>query len=173
MKHVSERIHIKGIAFLVHLESDVMLLIGNCSPKFLHVDGRDTCSDQEGWIKRSERENIQIDLKGRSESENIQSNLKGGFLGLECGAQSVVATTNRKTLFPWNKSIVQRRKITVDRVTANSDGNVYCEFGHTMILLIRALKVSANSDTKDYLRIRILRRSANSCPTSNCKFGGY
>ncbi|GKC80433.1 hypothetical protein Tco_1131207, partial [Tanacetum coccineum] len=66
----------------------------NCSPELLHVDGRDTCRDQEGWIKRSER-------------ENIQSNLKGGFLGIECGAQSVVATANHKTLFPWNKSIVQ------------------------------------------------------------------
>ncbi|GJS60653.1 hypothetical protein Tco_0655437, partial [Tanacetum coccineum] len=59
----------------------------NYSPEFLHVDGRDTYSDQESWIKRSERENIQSDLKGR-------------FLGLECYAQSVVATSNRKTWFP-------------------------------------------------------------------------
>ncbi|GKA97163.1 hypothetical protein Tco_0825057, partial [Tanacetum coccineum] len=94
MKHISKSFHVKGISLLVHLESDVMLLIGNCSPEFLHVDGRDTCCDQEGWIKRSER-------------ENIQSNLKGGFLGLECGAQSVVSIANHKTLFPWNKSIVQ------------------------------------------------------------------
>ncbi|GKE00778.1 hypothetical protein Tco_1388761, partial [Tanacetum coccineum] len=53
-KHVSESFHIKGIAFLIHLESDVMLLIGNCSLKLLHIDGRNTGSDQEGWIKRSE-----------------------------------------------------------------------------------------------------------------------
>ncbi|GKB25295.1 hypothetical protein Tco_0864696 [Tanacetum coccineum] len=86
-KHVSESFHIKGIALLVHLESYVMLLIGNCSLELLHVDGRDTCCDQEGWIKRSKR-------------ENIQSNLKGGFLGLEYGAQSVVTTANCKTLFP-------------------------------------------------------------------------
>ncbi|GKB56826.1 hypothetical protein Tco_0913012, partial [Tanacetum coccineum] len=81
MYHVSESFHIKGITLLVHLESYVMLLIGNYSLELLHVDGRDTGSDQEGWIKRSE-------------SENIQCNLKGGFLGLECGAQSVVATSN-------------------------------------------------------------------------------
>ncbi|GKB54262.1 hypothetical protein Tco_0905015, partial [Tanacetum coccineum] len=80
-KHVSKSFHIKGIALRVHLESYVMLLIGNYSLKLLHVDGMDTCCDQEGWIKRSV-------------SENIQSNLKGGFLGLECGAQSVVATAN-------------------------------------------------------------------------------
>ncbi|GJZ45713.1 hypothetical protein Tco_0593309, partial [Tanacetum coccineum] len=72
---------VSRIALLVHLESYVMLLIGNYSPELLHVDGRDTGSDYEGWIKRSE-------------SENIQCNLKGGFLGLESGAQSVVATAN-------------------------------------------------------------------------------
>ncbi|GKD03939.1 hypothetical protein Tco_1178913 [Tanacetum coccineum] len=59
----------------------------NCSPELLHIDGRDTGSDQEGWIKRSE-------------SENNQSNLKCGFLGPECDAQSIVATANHKTLFP-------------------------------------------------------------------------
>ncbi|GJS12690.1 putative reverse transcriptase domain-containing protein [Tanacetum coccineum] len=30
----------------------------------MHVDGRNTGNDQEGWIKRSESENIQSDLKG-------------------------------------------------------------------------------------------------------------
>ncbi|GKD55488.1 hypothetical protein Tco_1288875, partial [Tanacetum coccineum] len=107
-------------------------------PKLLHVDGRDTCSDQEGWIKRSN-------------SENIQSNLKGGFLRLECGAQSVVATANR-TL-----------RIRVLHHIANSD----CEG----LLRIRALKDIANSDTigfiansyaKDYLRIRVLHETGNS-----------
>ncbi|GJY42863.1 hypothetical protein Tco_0431076 [Tanacetum coccineum] len=63
-KHVSESFYIKGIALLVHLESYVMLLIGNSSLELLHVDGRDTCCDQEGWIKRSESENIQSNLKG-------------------------------------------------------------------------------------------------------------
>ncbi|GKE09038.1 hypothetical protein Tco_1412589 [Tanacetum coccineum] len=156
---VSESFHIKGIALLVDLESDVMLLIGNYSPELLYVDGRDICSDQEGWIKSSE-------------SENIQSNLKGGFLGLECGAQSVVATANHKTLFPWNKSIVQSLLLFFSHahdsakkeliqfiynqvyiVTANSNGNVFSEFGYTVILQIRALMVSANSD-----------------PTANCEF---
>ncbi|GJY38281.1 hypothetical protein Tco_0424645 [Tanacetum coccineum] len=109
----------------------------NYSPELLHVDGRDTCCDQEGWIKRSE-------------SENIQSNLIGGFLGLECGTQSVVATANRKTLLPWNKSIVQ-----------------------ILILQIRTLHQNANSETIGNLRIRIPKGSANSCPTSNCEFERY
>nr|GEW67850.1 hypothetical protein [Tanacetum cinerariifolium] len=47
----------------------------NCSPEFLHVDGRDTCSDQEGWIKRSERENIQSNLKVGSLGLNAMLNL--------------------------------------------------------------------------------------------------
>ncbi|GKG00754.1 hypothetical protein Tco_0302444, partial [Tanacetum coccineum] len=58
-----------------------MLVVRGGSPEFMHVYSRDTSSDQESWIKRSER-------------KNIQSNLKGGFFRLECGAQSVVATSN-------------------------------------------------------------------------------
>ncbi|GJT24188.1 hypothetical protein Tco_0894125 [Tanacetum coccineum] len=72
-KHVYESFHIKGIALLVHLESYVILLIGNYSLELPHVDGRDTCCDQKGWIKRNE-------------SKNIKRNLKGRFLALECGA---------------------------------------------------------------------------------------
>ncbi|GKC18689.1 hypothetical protein Tco_1020839 [Tanacetum coccineum] len=81
LKHISKSIQIKRISLCVQLESDGMLVVRGRSPKFMHVDSRDTCSDQEGCIKRCER-------------KNIQSNLKGGFFRLECGAQSVVATSN-------------------------------------------------------------------------------
>ncbi|GKB07272.1 hypothetical protein Tco_0835556 [Tanacetum coccineum] len=126
----------------------------NCSPELLHVDDRDTCCDQEGWIKRSE-------------SENIQSNLKGGFLGLEYGAQSVVTTANR-TL-----------RIRVLHHIANSD----CE-GLLRIQALKDIANSetigfiANSYAKDYLRIRVLHettnsesmQAANSWTTESCKF---
>ncbi|GJW48448.1 hypothetical protein Tco_0080094 [Tanacetum coccineum] len=59
-----------------------MLVVRGRSLEFMHIDSRDTCSDQEGWIKRCER-------------KNIQSNLKGRFFRLEYGAQSVVATSNQ------------------------------------------------------------------------------
>ncbi|GJU14582.1 hypothetical protein Tco_1142548 [Tanacetum coccineum] len=85
---------IKRISLCVQLEYGGMLVVRGSSLKFMHVDSRDTCSDQEGLIKRSER-------------KNIQRNLKCGFLGLECGAQSVVTTFNLYTLFAWNKSIVK------------------------------------------------------------------
>ncbi|GJY91919.1 hypothetical protein Tco_0507701, partial [Tanacetum coccineum] len=113
----------------------------NCSLELLHVDGRDTCCDQEGWIKRSE-------------SENIQSNMKGGFLGLECSAQFVVATANH------TEGTLRIR--VLDHIV-NSD----CKG----LLRIRALKDIANSDTigfiansysKDYLQIRVLHETANS-----------
>ncbi|GJQ95640.1 hypothetical protein Tco_0006779 [Tanacetum coccineum] len=72
---------IKRISLCVQLESDGMLVVTGGSLEFMHVDSRDTSSDQESWIKRSGR-------------KNIKSNLKGGFFSLECGAQSVVATYN-------------------------------------------------------------------------------
>ncbi|GKE39963.1 hypothetical protein Tco_1463368, partial [Tanacetum coccineum] len=42
---------IKRVILFVHLEFDVVLVIGNSSLEFMHVDGRNTCSDQEGLIK--------------------------------------------------------------------------------------------------------------------------
>ncbi|GJU15797.1 hypothetical protein Tco_1143763 [Tanacetum coccineum] len=138
------KVSYKGIALLVHLESNVMLLIG-------------------------------------VESENIQEQLLGGFLGtLNVRAQSVVATANRKTLFPWNKSIVQSlllffshthdsaKKESIQFIynqgytdIANSDPNASCKFS--------LLRVIANSYTQDYLRIWILRslRIRVLCRTAN------
>ncbi|GJZ07758.1 hypothetical protein Tco_0542041 [Tanacetum coccineum] len=93
-KHVFLKVSIKGVSLCVQLESDGVLVVRSSIPEFLHVDSRDTCSDQEGLMKRSDR-------------ENIQCNLKCGFLMLECGAQSVVAASNLEMLFPWNKSIIK------------------------------------------------------------------
>ncbi|GJU02055.1 hypothetical protein Tco_1112393 [Tanacetum coccineum] len=101
----------------------------------MHVDDRDTCCDQEGWIKRSE-------------SKNIQSNLKGGFLRLECGAQSVVATANPP------EGIL---RIRVLHHIADSD----C----IGLLRIRALKDTANSDTIGFI--------ANSDVKEICKFKNH
>ncbi|GJZ24290.1 hypothetical protein Tco_0561749 [Tanacetum coccineum] len=56
-------------------------------PEFLHVDSRDTYSDQKGLMKGSVR-------------ENIQWNLKCWFFRFECGAQFVIAASNLETLFP-------------------------------------------------------------------------
>ncbi|GJX27513.1 hypothetical protein Tco_0233809 [Tanacetum coccineum] len=128
MKHISESFHIKGITLLVHLESDVLLLIGNCSPEFLYVNGRDTCCDQEGWIKRSER-------------ENIQSNLKCGFLGLECGAQSIVATANHLRIrgkLRTANSYVSRPANSGITKSANSES--YSEDVHQLIRRIDKVK---------------------------------
>ncbi|GKC54165.1 hypothetical protein Tco_1076910 [Tanacetum coccineum] len=44
---------IKRISLCVQLESDGMLMVRGGSPEFMHVDSRDTSSDQESWIKRN------------------------------------------------------------------------------------------------------------------------
>ncbi|GJT20157.1 hypothetical protein Tco_0878863 [Tanacetum coccineum] len=62
-----------------------MLMVRGGSPEFMHVDSRDTNNDQESWIKRSER-------------KNIQSNLKGGFFRLEYGAQSMLGLKDFKMI---------------------------------------------------------------------------
>ncbi|GKC57090.1 hypothetical protein Tco_1084688 [Tanacetum coccineum] len=80
-EYPSSLMKIKRVSLSVQLKYDGVLVIGGSSPEFLHVDSRDTCCDQEGLIKKSDR-------------ENIQSNLKCGFLRIECGTQSVVATSN-------------------------------------------------------------------------------
>ncbi|GKB52220.1 hypothetical protein Tco_0902973 [Tanacetum coccineum] len=85
LKHISESIQIKRISLCVQLESDGMLMVRGGSPEFMHVDSRDTNNDQESWIKRSER-------------KNIQSNLKGGFFRLECGAQSMLGLKDFKMI---------------------------------------------------------------------------
>ncbi|GJT38230.1 hypothetical protein Tco_0938095 [Tanacetum coccineum] len=97
------------------------VLQGNCSLELLHVDAGTLVV-----IKKAG--------KKRSESENIQSNLKGGFLGLECGTQFVVATANHTegTL-----------RIRVLHHIANSD----CKG----LLRVRALKDIANSDTIGFI----------------------
>ncbi|GJS63481.1 putative reverse transcriptase domain-containing protein [Tanacetum coccineum] len=87
-------VKIKRVILFVHLEFDAVLVIENSSPKFMHVDGRYTSRDQEGLIKRSER-------------KNIQSNLKSGFLGLECSATFCSFNSQSLELFSWNKSIVK------------------------------------------------------------------
>ncbi|GJU75946.1 hypothetical protein Tco_1273016 [Tanacetum coccineum] len=81
LEHLFEGFHIKRITLLVHLEFDGVLVIGNSSLKFMHVDGRNIGRDQECLIKGCER-------------KDIQCNLKSGFLGLESGAQSVVVVAN-------------------------------------------------------------------------------
>ncbi|GKB24075.1 hypothetical protein Tco_0863476 [Tanacetum coccineum] len=85
LKHIYESIQIKRISLCVQLESDGMLMVRGSSPEFMHVDSRDTNNDQESWIKRSER-------------KNIQSNLKGGFFRLECGAQSMLGLKDFKMI---------------------------------------------------------------------------
>ncbi|GJS79296.1 hypothetical protein Tco_0729177 [Tanacetum coccineum] len=118
------KVSYKGIALLVHLESNVMLLIG-------------------------------------VESENIQEQLLGGFLGtLNVRAQSVVATANRKTLFPWNKSIVQSLLLffshTHDSAKKESIQFIYNQ-DTTGNLQIRVLRQTANLDTNGILQIRIMK----------------
>ncbi|GKC79867.1 hypothetical protein Tco_1130641 [Tanacetum coccineum] len=94
LKHVPESVQIKRETLFVHLESDGVLVVRSSILEFLHVDSRDTCSDQKGLMKGSVRENIQYNLKCR-------------FFRFECGAQFVIAASNLETLFPWNNSIVK------------------------------------------------------------------
>ncbi|GKA46961.1 hypothetical protein Tco_0739844 [Tanacetum coccineum] len=51
---------IKRISLCVQLESDGMLVVRGRSPEFMHVDSRDTCSDQEGWIKSCNFQSVDI-----------------------------------------------------------------------------------------------------------------
>ncbi|GKB67613.1 hypothetical protein Tco_0929025, partial [Tanacetum coccineum] len=38
------------------------LVIGNSSPEFMHVDGRNTCRDQEGLIKSYNSQSLDVVL---------------------------------------------------------------------------------------------------------------
>ncbi|GJZ54472.1 hypothetical protein Tco_0609357 [Tanacetum coccineum] len=94
LKHVPESVQIKRVALFVHLKSDGVLVVRSSILEFLHVDSRDTCSDQKGLMKGSVRENIQCNLKCR-------------LFRFECGVQFVIAASNLETLFPWNKNIIK------------------------------------------------------------------
>ncbi|GJX12570.1 hypothetical protein Tco_0204328 [Tanacetum coccineum] len=127
--------------------------LGNCSPELLHVDGRYTCSDQKGWIKRSERER-----------ENIQSNLKGGFLGLECGAQSYCKLQALYNLcFPKHRASSQGGSLLfiLMQISANSKPNANCKFGCQRSLQIQILHQTVNSDVigvyefESYIKLQI------------------
>ncbi|GJU35935.1 hypothetical protein Tco_1184289 [Tanacetum coccineum] len=52
LKHVPESVQIKRVTLFVHLEFDGVLVVRSSIPEFLHVDSRETCSDQKGLIKR-------------------------------------------------------------------------------------------------------------------------
>ncbi|GJX98384.1 hypothetical protein Tco_0355403 [Tanacetum coccineum] len=49
----------RRIALLVHLESDMLVVRGR-SLEFMHVDSRDTCSDQECWIKSRDFQSVDV-----------------------------------------------------------------------------------------------------------------
>ncbi|GJU60927.1 hypothetical protein Tco_1238693 [Tanacetum coccineum] len=60
MKHISESIKIKTISLSVQLESNGMLMVRGRSLEFMHVDSKDTCSDQEGWIKSCNFQSVDV-----------------------------------------------------------------------------------------------------------------
>nr|GEW85230.1 hypothetical protein [Tanacetum cinerariifolium] len=52
LEHIFESFKIKRITPFVHIEFDAMLVKRDNSPEFMHVDGRNTCRDQECLIER-------------------------------------------------------------------------------------------------------------------------